>query len=92
MGRRRVVLVDAVQDDAPPGTVAVIGEDAADLHQTNAHRLSAVQAMQLLRLTMPVSFTLLGVTAPSARMASELSPALAARMTAILDRVLEELQ
>jgi hypothetical protein len=41
---------------------------------------------------MPVSFTLLGVTAPSARMASELSPALAARMTAILERVLEELQ
>jgi hydrogenase maturation protease len=91
-GRRRVVLVDAVEDGAPPGTVSVIGEDAADLHQGNAHHLSAGQAMQLLRLTMPVSFTLLGVSVPSAQMASELSPALSTRMTAILDRVIEELQ
>jgi hydrogenase maturation protease len=91
-GRRRVVLIDAVQDDAPPGTVSVIGEDAVDSHQGNAHHLSAGQAMQLLRLTMPVCFTLLGVSVPSARMASGLSPALSACMPAILDRVIEELR
>ena len=88
--RRRVVLVDAVQDDAPPGTVSVIGEDAADLCQGHAHHLSAGQAMRLIRLTTPVCFTLLGVSVPSARMASELSPALFASMPAILDRVIEE--
>jgi hydrogenase maturation protease len=91
-GRRRVVLVDAVQDDAPPGTVSAIGEDAADLHQGHAHHLSAGQAIELLRLTMPVSFTLLGVSVPSAQMGSELSPALSARVPAILDCVIEELQ
>jgi hydrogenase maturation protease len=91
-GRRRVVLVDAVEDDAPPGSVSVIGEGAADLRQEHAHHLSAGQAMQLLRLTMPVSFTLLGVSVPSARMASDLSPALSASMPAILDRVIEELR
>ena len=91
-GRSRVVLVDAVQDDAPPGTVSVIGEEAADLHQGHAHHLSAGQAMGLLRLTMPVCFTLLGVSVRSVRMAPELSPALCARMPAILDRVIEELQ
>jgi hydrogenase maturation protease len=91
-GRRRVVLVDAVQNDAPPGTVSVIGEDAADLYQGHAHHLSAGQAMRLIRLTTPVCFTLLGVSAPSARIASELSPALSASMPAILDRVIEELR
>jgi len=48
--------------------------------------------MRLLRLTMPVCFTLLGVSVPGARMAAELSPELSARMPAILDRVIEELQ
>jgi hydrogenase maturation protease len=91
-GRSRVVLVDAVQDDAPPGTVSVIGEEAADLHQGHAHHLSAGQAMGLLRLTMPVRFTLLGVSVSSVRTASELSPALCARMPAILNRVIEELR
>jgi hydrogenase maturation protease len=91
-GRRRVVLVDAIQDDAPPGTVSVVGDDAADLCQGHAHHLSAGQAMRLLRLTMPVCFTLLGVSVPGARMAPELSPALSARMPAILDRVIEELR
>lgn len=91
-GRRRVILVDALQDGAQPGTVSIVGEDAVDLRQANAHHLSAGQAMQLLRLTMPVCFTLLGVSVPSARMSFELSPAVAARMNAILDRVIEELQ
>jgi hydrogenase maturation protease len=91
-GRRRVVLVDAVQDDTPPGTVSVIGEEAADLHQGHAHHLSAGQAMGLLRLTMSVCFTLLGVSVSSVRTASELSPALCACMPAILDRVIEELR
>ena len=91
-GRRRVVLIDAVQDDAPPGTVSVIGEDAVDSHQGNAHHLSAGQAMRLIRLTTPVCFTLLGVSVPSARIASELSPTLSASMPAILDRVIEELR
>ena len=91
-GRRRVVLVDAVQDDAPPGTVSVIGEEAADIHQGHAHHLSAGQAMGLLRMTMPVCFTLLGVSVTSARMGEELSPELGACMPAILDRVIEELR
>jgi len=91
-GRRWVILVDAVQDDAPPGTVSIIEEDAMDLNREHAHHLSAGQAVKLLRLTMPVGFTLLGVSVQSARMASELSPELAARMPAILDRVIEELR
>jgi hydrogenase maturation protease len=91
-GRRRVILVDAVEDDGPPGTVSLADEDAADLRQPGAHELSAAQAVQLLRLTMPVPFKLLGVSVSSARMSEELSPPLAARLPDILDRVIEELR
>jgi len=90
-GRRRAILIDAVRDDAEPGTVSVIGEGQAQERQDHAHHLSAAQAMGLLRMTMPVSFTLLGVSVAEVRMGGELSPELAARMPAILDRVLEEI-
>ena len=91
-GRRRVIVVDAVRDDVtPPGAVSVIGEGEADERQGHAHHLSAAQAMGLLRMTMPVSFTLLAVSVGEIRMGEELSPELAARMPAILDRVFEEI-
>jgi len=91
-GRSRVILVDAIESAAPPGTVTVF-EDCAELEerQTNAHELSAAQAMRLLQMMMPVRFTLLGVAIWSATAGNALSPAVEARMPAILDRVLEEL-
>jgi Ni,Fe-hydrogenase maturation factor len=73
---------------------AVVSEkDAARLddRQTNAHQLSAVQAMRLLQLMTPVRFTLLGVSIRSATAGNKLSRAVEAQMPAILDRVLEEL-
>lgn len=91
-GRRRVIVVDAVRDDAAPGTVSEIGDGEAEERQEHAHHLSAAQAMGLLRMTMPVSFTLLGVSVSQARMEERLSAELAGRMPAILDRVLEELR
>ncbi len=91
-GRRRVVLVDAVVDGEPPGTVSALDERTVELRQTNAHQLSAVQAMQLLRLTTPAAFKLLGVSVESVHATGELSPALAGRLPALLDRVMEELR
>jgi hydrogenase maturation protease len=91
-GRSRVVLVDAVRDSAPPGTVAVFeGGAGLDDSQTNAHELSAVQAMRLLQMMTPVRFTMLGVSILSATAGNKLSRALEAQMPAILNRVLEEL-
>lgn len=91
-GRNRVILVDALQSAAAPGDVAVF-EDCAELEdrQTNAHELSVAQAVRLLQLMTPVRFTLLGVAVWSVDVSGNLSPALEARMPAILDRVLEEL-
>jgi hydrogenase maturation protease len=91
-GRRLVVVVDAVQDAAEPGAVVVL-ENLADLDdgQTNAHELSAVQAMRLLQMMTPVPMTLLGVSISSAAMRNGLSAEVEACMPAILERVLDEL-
>ena len=87
-GRRRVVIVDAVQDDAEPGSVSVI-EDA-DEHQEHAHHLSVAQSIQLLRLTMQAQFTLLGVSVRSVRLGETLSREIESRLPAIIDSVLAE--
>jgi hydrogenase maturation protease len=92
VGRSHVILVDAIQDEAEPGSVAVF-EDCAELEerQTNAHELSPVRAMRLLRMMTPVRMTLLGVSISSAEVGDRLSAEMEARMPAILERVLEEL-
>ncbi len=90
--RRRVIVVDALQDDAEPGSVSSWDTSAGlDNRQDNVHCLSAVQSIQLLRMTVPVPITLLGVSIPRANVQTELSGELAARVPSILERVLREL-
>ncbi|HEY9141368.1 MAG TPA: hydrogenase maturation protease [Bryobacteraceae bacterium] len=108
---RRAIVVDALRDDAEPGSVWAFEEPGGepggagatacqpvpsqlpglDNRQDNAHCLSAVQAIQLLRMTVQVPITLLGISIRSANVQAGLSPELAARMPGILDRVLREL-
>jgi hydrogenase maturation protease len=64
---------------------------ALDNRQDNAHCLSAVQAIQLLRMTTRVPITLLGISVCRADLQAGLSPELAARMPSILESVLGEL-
>jgi hydrogenase maturation protease len=92
-GRERVVVIDAIQGDAEPGNVISLDEadSGLDTRQEHAHHLSAVQAIRLLQMTTPTRFLLLGVSICSAGMDARLSPALAIRMPAILDRALHEL-
>jgi len=89
-GRQRVVVVDAILDDAEPGSVSV-GIGDLEERQEHAHHLSVAQAVKLLQLITPARFTVLGVSVRAAGLGEELSPALAARLPAIVDRVLEEL-
>ena len=88
-GRRHVVVIDAMEDDAEPGSVSVVQGEMEE-RQEHAHHLSVAQAVKLLQLTTPARFTVLGVSVRAARLGEELSPALAARLPAIVDRVLEE--
>ncbi|HTQ55147.1 MAG TPA: hydrogenase maturation protease [Bryobacteraceae bacterium] len=93
-GRERVLVIDAVQDDAPAEPVLLFEEPFAGLEerQDNAHNLSAVQAIRLLKLVTQARFTLLGAAISSAEMREGLSTAVGTRMPAILDRVLRELR
>ena len=98
-GRRRIILVDALLDTTPVGSITVYGngEGLRDLddRQEHVHHLSLTQALRLLQITSPslrtVRFRLIAVSVDSVRMQSKLSLALAARMPQILDRVLQEL-
>ena len=93
-GRSRVVLIDAIENGSEVGSVTLFDEDFGGLedHQEHAHHLSAIQAVKLLRLTVPARFTLLGISISSARRDAELSPSMAARVPAILRQVLENLR
>jgi len=92
-GRNRVVVIDAMLDDGAPGRVLRLEDADSDLddRQEHAHGLSAVQAIRLLALTSPVRWTLLGISISTVAPGTQLSPALDARMPAIVDRVIEEL-
>jgi hydrogenase maturation protease len=92
-GRSSVLVVDALQDGASPGSVAVFAGSCSGLEerQPHAHRLAAAQAIGLLQITTPARFVLLAVSVASAAIGSGLSSAVAARVPAILDRVLQEL-
>ncbi|HUP03744.1 MAG TPA: hydrogenase maturation protease, partial [Bryobacteraceae bacterium] len=89
-GRRRVIVLDAVQSSAPPGAVSRVNLAEAEQVQENVHQLSAPQAIQLLKLVLPARFELLGISVSAARLAPELSSELAEMLPAIVDRVLEE--
>jgi hydrogenase maturation protease len=89
-GRQRVVVIDAIQDDAELGSVLIVNGELEE-RQEHAHHLSVAQAVRLLQMMTPARFTVLGVSVRAACLGEELSPALAARLPAIVDRVLEEL-
>lgn len=89
-GRTRVVVIDAFQQDGEPGRVAWL-RGGLNEHQPDAHRLSAVQAIALLQMTTPVRIDLLGISISSAAAAPCLSPALAARVPAIVECVIHAL-
>ena len=92
-GRSRVFVIDAIQDDVAPGTISVFADGTGELEsrQEHAHHLSAVQAIELLRLTTRASFVLVSISIPSAAVVPAASAAVASRMPAILARVIEEL-
>ena len=97
MGRRHVILVDALLGDGQPGEVVIASDCLGDFesHQGHAHCLSAVEAIRLLRAVTPgldaVRFTLIGIGIGSAALRSELAPSLTAKISSIVDWLCEEL-
>ena len=92
-GRRRVILIDAMLADVSPGSVQVFEEPFPEfeVRQGNAHHLSPLQAVALLRALSDglsqMRFTLVTIGIASARLGDGLSAALAARLPEIVDQV-----
>jgi len=92
-GRRLVVVIDAMLDDRPLGTLQVFDGDLADLEarQDHVHHLSVVQALGLLRSVTAaldgVPVVVAGVTIHGAEPSPRLSAGLEARVPAIADEV-----
>lgn len=83
-GRIRVILVDAIMGDTSGGL---------ETRQWNVHHLSAPQAVRLLQTAVPslrrVRFELITVAIELVEVGHGLSPALTARLPAILETILE---
>jgi hydrogenase maturation protease len=94
--RDRVVLIDAILDLDAPGSVTVY-RSFEDLRtdSAGAHHLSVVDAIGLLQAISPelasVEFTLVAIGVDYARMETDLSPAIVARVQEIIDRILTEI-
>jgi hydrogenase maturation protease len=93
-GRAWVILVDALLDPSAPGALHRFDGDLAELDERaeGAHCLSPVQALRLLRCVHPalrsVPVTFLGIAVGDARISHALSPALAARLDALVEEVI----
>lgn len=93
----RLLIVDAVQMDRPPGTVARLeGEEIpARLslqHSPHQMGLSDLLAAARLRGRYPSESVLWGIQPASLGVGMELSPAVAAQMETLVQNVLAELQ
>ena len=93
-GRRRVFVIDAAFDDAPPGTVSVL--DVSDLNEMtcgrkHAHGTSPADTLGLLRvvdgLEARTALSVLTISIGSARVDEDLSPVLARALPTITNRV-----
>ncbi len=94
VGRRRVVLLDAIEAEKGE-TEPLVGDHplrGLDTRQQHAHHLSAVQALELLRLLEPelahVRFTWFLVPVRSGGPAPGLSSELAARLPLLISAAL----
>lgn len=96
--RRRVIIVDAIIDDAPPGTVVIGRDELLNVapHHRHAHHLSAPGLIGALREVSPphaqVQFVLFGIAIESARAGAGLSAALEDKLGVIGAELLNELE
>ncbi len=93
----RLLMVDAVQMDAPPGTVARLeGEEvpAALSLKYSPHQMGVSDLLAAARLMgrYPAELILWGIQPASLDVGLELSPAVAAQVETVIQNVLAELQ
>ena len=91
-GREQVIPVDAILDDADPGSVSLFDDDIPlESHQPHAHHLSAIQTVRILKAISPsfvaTRFAFVVVSVSVLHNASALSPRPAGKLPEIVDQV-----
>ena len=95
-GRRSTcILVDAIRDDAPPGSlVRLTGEDVAPavLHRLSPHQVGVADLLDGARLhdRYPRRLVLLGLVPQTLGLGAERSPAVESRLPDLVDQVVAE--
>ncbi len=91
-----LIVVDAVDHDAPPGTLIDIGADPLrpDANALSVHALGAAELIGALRLAqrLPQHLRIMGLQPESISLGTELSPAVAAAVPGLLDQVIDRLR
>jgi hydrogenase maturation protease len=93
---RRIVLVDAVATGDPPGTLVRVDGDEVEpavRGRLSPHQIGVADLLDALRLLdrIPESITLIGLTPATIELSTELSPAVASALPALIATVAAEL-
>jgi len=93
----RVILVDAVRTDDPPGTlVRLDGDDVADAvrDRLSPHQVGVADLLEAARLIdrYPAAVILLGIVPETIDLAVERSPAVGARLDELADAIVREVK
>jgi hydrogenase maturation protease len=94
---RRIVLLDAVATGDPPGTLVRLDGDEVEPAvrcRLSPHQIGVADLLDALRLLdrVPESITLIGLTPASIELQTELSPAVAGALPALVAAVAAELR
>jgi hydrogenase maturation protease len=92
----RLLIIDAVDDERPPGTIIRLENDEVPSvlqHKLSPHHVGVADMLGAARLQgcLPGHVVLIGIQPHSLEVGMELSPTLSARMPDILQAVIAEL-
>ena len=95
-GRAQLLVLDAVQTGAPPGTLAVLRDDQVPVYfrrRATPHQLGLSDVLATLELAgeKPASVTVLGLVPDSLDLSLELSATILARLGDLVDALAAEL-
>ena len=95
-GREQLLVLDAVQTGAPPGTLAVLRDEEIPVYfgrRGTPHQLGLSDVLATLELAgeKPAQVTVLGIVPDSLELSLELSATIAAQLGGLVDALVDEL-
>ena len=95
-GRDQLLVLDAVQTGAPPGTLVVLRDDEVPVYfglRVTPHQLGLADVLATLELSgeRPARVTVLGLVPSSLELTLELSPLISEKLGGLVEAAAEEL-